>query len=165
MRKELLAGAAMLLLLGAGCSPAYKPTPEPSNPNIGKIDEQTGEETIDISGRGLTKVPASIFGRINAVSLNISKNKLTGAIPAEIRKLSKLRILNMSGNKLTGIPAEVGQLSDLEVLDVSNNQITGLPLEIGNLKNLKVLVLNGNNYSKTDLEQIREQIPDAQIVD
>jgi Leucine-rich repeat (LRR) protein len=168
MSKKILITAAALVLLGAGCSSSSYQTPpieKPLNDTVAKNNDRNIEESIDISARGLTKVPIAIFDHIYAVSLNVSKNKLSGALPAEIRKMSKLRVLNMSNNKLTGIPAEVGQLSDLETLDVSNNQITGLPLEIGNLKKLKVLVLSGNKYSKIDLNKIKEENPNIQVVD
>lgn len=55
----------------------------------------------------------------------------------------------------------MGQLSKLEVLNLSNNPVTGLPLEIGNLKNLKVLDLHGTDYSEYDLNLIREALPDT----
>lgn len=73
--------------------------------------------------------------------------------------MQNLRVLNLSNNQFTGVPAEVGQLSKLEVLDLSNNPITGLPYEIGNLQNLKALNLKGTNYSKQDLEVIKEKLP------
>lgn len=76
-------------------------------------------------------------------------------------KLSNLRILNLSNNDFTGVPAEVGQLSKLEILNLSNNPITGLPNEIGNLKNLKVLDLRETNYSKQDLESIKQNLSES----
>ena len=63
-----------------------------------------------------------------------------------------------NGAKFTGVPAEVGQLSKLEILDLSGNPITGLPYEIGNLSNLKVLDLTNTNYSVHDLEIIKEKL-------
>jgi len=49
-------------------------------------------------------------------------------------------------------------LSKLEILDLSGNPITGLPYEIGNLSNLKVLDLTNTNYSVHDLEIIKEKL-------
>ncbi len=90
---------------------------------------------------------------------------MTGALPAEIRKLTKLEILNASENKLTGIPAEIGQLSKLKTANFANNNISGLPLEIGNLNNLVTLDLRGNpNVSQYDISQIQAKIPNAKIL-
>ncbi len=93
------------------------------------------------------------------IELNVSHNKLTGAIQSQIGQLVNLKILNASDNQMTGVPAEVGRLQNLEVLDLSNNQLTGLPNELGNLKNLKTLNLSGNNYSVQDLDGIRAKLP------
>lgn len=95
----------------------------------------------------------------NTEILDLSNQNLTGALQAEIKNMKNLKVLNLSNNKFTGVPAEVGQLDKLEVLDLSNNPITGLPHEIGNLQNLKTLNLKGTNYSKQDLEIIKQNLP------
>lgn len=117
------------------------------------------EMTIDLSGKGLTEVPALTFTRSNIEVLDVSNNNVQGSLQAEIRNMTSLKVLDLSDNMFTGVPAEVGQLSQLEYLDLSNNSITGLPYEIGNLKNLKRLDLRGNKYSEQDLAIIRENLP------
>ena len=123
------------------------------------VQPEIPSATIDLSGRELTEVPTYVFQRLSVVSLDLSHNQLDGALPAEVRHLQKLRVLNLSNNNFTGLPAEIGQLAELEVLDVSNNQLTGLPHELGNLKNLKILNLKGNDYSTFDLEIIMQSLP------
>lgn len=118
-------------------------------------------KTLDLSNQGLDKLPQSVLTKTDIEKLDISNNNITGALPAEIRHLQKLKILDASNNKMTGVPAEVGQLSNLEVLDLSNNQLTGLPYELGNLKKLKLLNLSGNDYAQQDLEKIKEGLPDS----
>lgn len=121
--------------------------------------------TINLSNKDLQSIPAYVFDETGTEELDVSNNNLTGSIQAEIRHLSKLKILNLSNNLMTGIPAEIGQLQQLEILDLSNNKITGLPYEIGNLKNLKILNLSGNNYSQQDLDIIKKTLPrDVDIV-
>jgi Leucine-rich repeat (LRR) protein len=111
--------------------------------------------TLDLSGRAYTTVPANTFTQTNIEKLDLSRNELSEALPAEVRLMTNLRSLDLSDNNFTGVPAEIGQLSKLEYLDLSNNPITGLPNELGNLKNLKELDLRGTNYSTVDLEGIR----------
>ncbi|PWB38554.1 MAG: hypothetical protein C3F02_03460 [Parcubacteria group bacterium] len=114
---------------------------------------------LDLSHRGLNQVPMDTFDQIQIQELDLSDNNLTGAIPAEVRHLSNLEILNLSNNQLTGVPAEVGQLSRLRILDLANNKLTGLPYELGNLKKLEVLNLSGNNYATADLDIIKKGLP------
>lgn len=114
---------------------------------------------LDLSNTNLAKLPMSVLNNFNLTELNISKNNITGALPAEIKDLKRLKVLNASDNLMTGVPAEVGQLKNLEVLDLSNNNLTGLPNELGNLKKLRILNLSGNDYSTQDLEVIKKGLP------
>lgn len=126
----------------------------------------TGNNTIlDLSNQNLTSVPQITFTNTAIQELNLASNSLTGSLPAEIRFLQNLKVLNLSNNQFTGVPAEIGQLQNLEVLDVSNNKITGLPNELGNLKNLKVLKLTGNQYSASDLKGIKNNLPDSVVIE
>lgn len=118
-----------------------------------------GKLTLDLSYKNLDKIPADVFDRINLEVLNVSNNKLTGAIQSQLGQLKNLKVLNASNNQMTGVPAEIGQLQNLQVLDLSNNKLTGLPNELGNLKNLKTLNLSGNQYSTQDLDGIRSHLP------
>lgn len=116
-------------------------------------------KTLNLSSQKLTKIPSYVFDQTNLEELNVSYNSLTGAIQSQIGKLKNLKVLNASYNNMTGVPAEVGQLQNLQVLNLSYNQLTGLPNELGNLKNLKTLDLRGNQYSKQDLDGIRNKLP------
>ena len=127
--------------------------------------EISARKSLDLSGQGLEKLPSYVLSRTDLEELNISNNKLTGALPSEIGKLTKLKVLNASNNLMTGVPAEVGHLPNLEVLDLSNNQLTGLPNELGQLTKLKVLNLSGNDYSVQDLDIIIKGLPsDVNII-
>ncbi len=134
----------------------------PSIQPIGILSTQT---ELDLSGQGLTKVPDYVFEQVNLKVLNLSNNNLTGAIPGEIRFLTKLTSLDLSNNKMTGIPAEIGQLNNLIVLNLSNNELTGLPNELRNLKKLETFNISGNNYSQHDLEIIIGELdPEVLII-
>ena len=84
-------------------------------------------------------------GRV--VELSLEDFGLTGAVPAEIGRLSALGVLNLDGNQLTSVPAEIGQLTALEELNLERNQLTSLPVEIGQLRSLRRLWLNGNKLT------------------
>ncbi|MEZ4195354.1 MAG: leucine-rich repeat domain-containing protein [Candidatus Paceibacterota bacterium] len=135
----------------------YSPVNDSSS---SKIELYPGTE-VDLSNQSLAEVPRDIFTDTTIETLDLSNNQLRSSLPAEIRHLLGLRELNLSNNNFTGVPAEVGQLIGLEVLDLSNNPITGLPHELGNLVNLKTLNLSGTNYSKVDLEVIKEGLPES----
>ena len=77
-------------------------------------------------------------------------NGLTGTLPPELGTLSRLRSLEIGGNRgLTGpIPAEVGDLTNLELLILQANRLTGsIPAELGQLSNLEALALGGHPLS------------------
>ncbi|MBI5457860.1 leucine-rich repeat domain-containing protein [Candidatus Kaiserbacteria bacterium] len=119
---------------------------------------------LDLSGQGLTKAPAYIFDRTDIENLNLSRNAITGALQAEVRRLQNLKVLDLSDNKFTGVPAEIGQLKKLEVLDLSNNELTGLPYELGSLSRLQLLDVSGNAYSEADLLKIKESLPSSTVI-
>ncbi|KAI3506255.1 hypothetical protein L1887_28611 [Cichorium endivia] len=83
----------------------------------------------------------------NVVSVSMSFMGFTGTLSPRIRVLSKLTILSLQGNQITGgIPEEYGNLSSLTMLDLESNQLTGkIPSSLGNLKNLQFLILSQNN--------------------
>lgn len=127
--------------------------------------EKSSGKTLDLSNKGLSEVPKETLDDSSVIVLNVSRNNLTGSLPAEIRKITNLEILNASDNIMTGIPAEIGQLSKLRTANFANNKISGLPLEIGNLKNLETLDLRGNpNVSQYDISRIQPKIPNAKIL-
>ena len=91
-------------------------------------------------------------GRV--VELELVEYDLTGAVPAEIGRLSALRVLHLSGNQLTSLPAEIGQLTSLEKLYLIRNQLTSVPAEIGQLTSLRELYLIGNRLTSVPVAEI-----------
>ncbi|KAH9648755.1 hypothetical protein KPL70_025722 [Citrus sinensis] len=81
--------------------------------------------------------------------LDLSSNKLDGAIPEEIMDLVGLIALNLSRNNLTGpITPKIGELTSLDFLDLSRNLFSGsIPSSLSQLSGLGVLDLSYNNLS------------------
>lgn len=170
----LLLIAVSLLLSGCSLSQPQKPTDrnikniDTENvrvDNSQSVEEPKTNKKRDLSNQNLQKIPEYVFSQKGLEELNVSNNELIGAMPAEIRHLENLRVLDASDNQMTGIPAEIGQLHNLQILDLSNNKLTGLPYELGNLQNLKTLNISGNNYFQLDLSVIQKKLPkDVNII-
>lgn len=83
--------------------------------------------------------------------LQLWNRQLGGSIPTWLGRLTHLRVLSLSDNRLTDrIPGELGQLTMLETLHLHGNWLGGpVPDELGNLTNLRYLVLGENNLTGT----------------
>ena len=79
-------------------------------------------------------------------SLYLHTNQLSGSIPKELGKLTKLRNLYLHTNELSeAIPAELGKLTQLTTLWLHNNQLSeAIPAELGDLTQLTDLRLYNN---------------------
>jgi Leucine-rich repeat (LRR) protein len=100
-----------------------------------------------------TNIPSNWFGVReeygHVTELVLSRNKLSGSVPAELDNLSNLKVLDLCFNNLVGnIPPDLGYLSSISYLDLSANQLTGsIPVELANLVNLSALRLWGNKLT------------------
>ena len=117
-------------------------------------------------GWGDDKVPVSDWAYVKTdndgrvVALNIGTNELTlsGSLPAELKDLKKLRILNIGTGNFAGaeIPEELGELENLEELTLKQCGFTGeIPASIFKLTKLKILDLGVNNLSGSVPAEIR----------
>ena len=102
---------------------------------------------------GVTTDPS---GRVTG--LRLWGNGLTGAIPAALRSLDELEVLNLGGNSLAGpIPGWLGSMSNLRGIYFWRNDLTGpIPTELGNLPNLRVLSLCCNELTGEVPDALRE---------
>ena len=107
-----------------------------------KLQERWPEAARPEDWRGVTMEN----GRV--VKLVLKNIGLTGAVPAEIGRLSALRQLYLVSNQLTTLPAEIGQLTELRRLCLGDNQLTSVPAEIGQLTSLRKLRLTGNQLTR-----------------
>lgn len=126
-------------------------------PSMPVAPERLGKHTVYAFLVGENKFvdafPGSLFekcGGLDALILNISNNKLSGQIPAEVGKMCRsLQLLDASQNQISGsIPTGVGDLVSLVSLNLSQNLLQGqIPISLGQIRELKFLSLAGNNLT------------------
>lgn len=139
---------------------------------------------LDLSGQGLSELPAFVFerppithlilarnnyetlpesiGRLTALRVfDVRKNNLVG-LPSQINQMS-LVDLNVSENQLQAIPDTIGEIQSLRYADFSNNQIATVPDSITNLQDLKWLNLEMNPLDDALIEDLRSQMPSTII--
>ena len=97
----------LALVALAGCSYIRPSTPEtnrPTNVNNQPIPEKpvaSSGTSLNLSNKGLTSLPQDVLKQTNLTELDISNNAIGGALPAEIRFLSKLKVLKANDNRMT----------------------------------------------------------------
>lgn len=121
---------------------------------------------LNLSGRGLTEVPQSVW-RLNIdppeeaqqnvsfsasdrwweqtdlTKLLLSSNKLE-TLSEDVKLLPALVVLDIHDNQLKTLPETIGELEQLQKLNLSHNKLADLPLELWNLTNLRCLHLQQN---------------------
>ncbi len=86
--------------------------------------------------------------RGNEKTLNLSGLGIS-ELPADITQLTMLEILNISNNKLKDL-RKIESLPNLRVVDASNNNITSLHQELQDMFSLDTLYLIGNPIVNTN---------------
>ncbi len=126
----------------------------------------TSARELRLAGCGLTEVPREIFGLADTLEiLDLSDNALT-ALPDDLGRLTKLRVLFCSGNRFERLPPVLGDCRilrqigfrgcglrevpaealppHLRWLTLTDNAITILPDSLGRCAALQKLMLAGN---------------------
>ena len=135
--------------------------------------KQTGNKRINLSF-GLKEFPAEVFDLADTLEiLDLSGNQLS-ALPDDLWRLKKLRILFCSDNNFTRLPEVLGQCpllsmvsfrankirnvpaaslnKSLRWLVLTDNQISELPAELGRCTELQKLMLSGNQLQALPVE-------------
>jgi Leucine-rich repeat (LRR) protein len=115
---------------------------------IGKL---VNLEILDLSqpdANGITELPEEITNCTKLRSLELTGNKLK-KLPDAIGDMSSLTNLYLSGTKLTKLPDSFVNLKNLLRLDVSHNKIIKIPYQIAHLPSLQMVALQGNKFKLT----------------
>ena len=115
-----------------------------------RTDERDRVVSLSLSKNSLSGAIPSKLGGLNRLEfLSLRDNALSGPIPPELGQLKRLQTLVMSANDLSGsIPSELGGLPRLESLSLRDNALSGpIPPELGQLKRLHSLVMSANDLS------------------
>jgi len=85
-------------------------------------------------------------GLIDAPALKtvILKNLDLIEIPEQLFSMKKLRILDVSSNRICSVNKGIGRLRQLVYFNASDNELETLPDQIGGLRKLQILNLSGN---------------------
>lgn len=70
----------------------------------------------------------------------------------------------MADNRLTALPEGLSQLKALEFLNLSCNELTKIPDFLYDMQELRVLNLHGNPLRATEVEALRESLPNCHIL-
>lgn len=107
---------------------------------------------IDLHGSDLTGAIPAELGRLTGLrELTLSRNKLIGPVPGELGMLVELRELSLWANRLSGpIPESIGNHTNLEKLNLAQNMLTGeVPSSLGDMVKLEELSLWRNRLTGT----------------
>ncbi|CAN6312060.1 unnamed protein product [Urochloa humidicola] len=83
---------------------------------------------MKINNNSLSENLPGAFGNLASLQiiLDVSNNKLNGALPEQLRMLEMLEVLNLSHNQFSGrIPPSFASMLSLSILDVSYNNLQG----------------------------------------
>lgn len=109
-----------------------------------------GLDAIFVNNNLLTSVIPSNFGRSSASVVVFANNNFSGCLPPSIANFADtLKELLLVNTSLSGcLPQEVGFLYKLKVLDVSYNKVVGtIPYSLAGLAHLEQLILSNNMMS------------------
>lgn len=114
------------------------------SPSLAMMDQLEELKLIDM---GLTGILPPEWARLSKLKeLNVSCNQLEGTLPVSFKGLSNIQVLGLFNNTFQGtLPPEWGQLTKVSMLYLYDNQLTGqLPASWSGLNNIKDLRLQIN---------------------
>ena len=112
-----------------------------------EFSELTGLKELRLDGNQLTELPSWIGQLVGLARLRLDGNELT-ELPPEFGQLTRIRGLRLDGNRLASLPSWIGELNGLQGLRLEGNRLTELPPQFGQLTGLQELRLDGNQLTE-----------------
>ncbi|KAA0712899.1 Leucine-rich repeat-containing protein 40 [Triplophysa tibetana] len=127
----------------AGFRPEKEDCPVPYG--LLKAARKSGQ--LNLSGRGLTEVPQSVW-RLNLDTPQEAQQDLSFGAADRWWEQTDLTKILLSSNKLQNISEDIKLLPALVVLDIHDNQLNSLPESIGELEHLQKLIVSHNKLTE-----------------
>jgi Leucine-rich repeat (LRR) protein len=129
-----------------------------------KSSQFGGLEILDLHGNILGMLPAGLGLLLRLRVLNLSNNRLDAEAFSIICQVESLTELKIANNAIGGALLEkIGALKNLEVLDVHGNSFEGLPESLGDLTRLRILQISENKISSIPFDAI-SKLPLTDII-
>ena len=143
----------------------------------------SNEEVIDLRGKQLSEIPASIFKHRKLQELHLGFDTYVSyppltllvdgeislqEIPSQIGKLKQLKRLTISSTQISQLPISFRKLQQLHYLNLSFNKSLDLSSEVNTLNSLATLdtlVCYGMSLSEDSRQQLLQQNTDLVILD
>lgn len=119
-------------------------------------------ESLVIERSLVDTIPPTIVSLTALKTLDIHESGVR-QIPTEIGSLPNIRKLLLYNNSITAVPPEIAGAGTLEVLDLRNNSISSLPASLSEMNGLLRLHLGGNPISSSEVESLRQALPNTLI--
>ncbi|KAL5975649.1 hypothetical protein ACLOJK_019975 [Asimina triloba] len=107
--------------------------------------------SLRLPGVGLIgQIPPATLGRLSRLRvLSLRNNRLSGQLPPDFSGMKLLRNLYLQNNGFTGqLPPDLAAMTRLVRLDVSNNNFSGIiPSSLANITHLTGLFLQNNQFA------------------
>ncbi|KJZ75421.1 hypothetical protein HIM_05117 [Hirsutella minnesotensis 3608] len=122
--------------------------------------------SLNLSSNRLDNDCMDVVSQMTAIKdLKLSKNNISGSLSSALTKLEALEMLDVHGNNITALPDDFEQLSRLRILNLSENKLETIPFDgIAKLP-LTELVLRKNRLTGTLIRDAVQSLPQLQLLD
>ncbi|RXH92456.1 hypothetical protein DVH24_033352 [Malus domestica] len=110
---------------------------------------------VSLDNKSLSGEISPAIGVLDSLAtLSLPCNNITGKLPAQVTRCANLKTLNLTGNKMVGAIPDLSALGKLEILDLSTNSFSAaFPSWVGNLTALNSLGLGENEFDEGEIPE------------
>ncbi|PNY27272.1 Leucine-rich repeat-containing protein 40 [Tolypocladium capitatum] len=122
--------------------------------------------SLNLSSNRLDNESLDIISQMTALrDLKLSKNCLSGPLNPALARLESLETLDLHGNSISALPDNVERMSRLRILNLSENKFESLPFDSLAKLPLTELVVRKNRLAGTLIQGPIESLPLLQTLD